>query len=107
MLNMQKSTRGSGRPHLDIEASTVPAVITRTATEHRGLVSDGGWEHGGRGHLVIRWALILICLVGSPAAAQTYRSTRYTGTASAWIRYAHRSEFDATVPMTVEAWVYR
>ena len=35
------------------------------------------------------------------------RSTYYDGTAAAYAQFNHRPEFDATIPMTVEAWVYR
>jgi len=34
------------------------------------------------------------------------RSTFYNGSSNAWMTYPNRSDFDATVSMTIEAWVY-
>src|SRR5688500_10446186 len=52
--------------------------------------------------------LILISsLRSSLAATPPLRSTHFTGVAQNVITYTHRSQFNATVPMTLEAWVYR
>lgn len=56
-----------------------------------------------------RWATvfgILLCL-SVWAEAQTIRSARYDGTSNARSVYAARPDYDTTVPITIEAWVYR
>ncbi len=41
------------------------------------------------------------------ASAQTIRSTSYSGGLGQGVYFADEPRFDATIPMTVEAWVYR
>jgi len=53
-------------------------------------------------------AILLAGAIEPPAArAQTIRSTRFDGSREARVLHARHPQYDATVPMTVEAWVYR
>lgn len=47
----------------------------------------------------------LMCIPG--VNGQTMRSTHYDDTSNGWVRFEDQPQFDATVAMTIEAWVYR
>jgi hypothetical protein len=51
-------------------------------------------------------AVALLCPQELRAQAPPIRSTRYTGANDSRVVYAHRTEYDATTNMTIEAWVY-
>lgn len=53
--------------------------------------------------------LALLCAIHVPANAigPPIRSTHYDGTSGAYCAHPHQPQFDSSVAMTIEAWVYR
>jgi len=49
----------------------------------------------------------LLALHGRAADCPPTRSTRFDGSPGSGLEFKHRAGFDASVPMTVEAWVFR
>ena len=49
----------------------------------------------------------LLALNARAADCPPTRSTRFDGSPGSGLEFKHRASFDASVPMTVEAWVFR